>query len=55
MMEKMDRYRDEMDQYMNERDTADYTGLSQQTLRNYRATGRGPAYSKIGKAVRYLV
>jgi len=32
---------------------AEFTGLSNQTLANMRSTGRGPAYFKVGKYVRY--
>lgn len=39
---------------MTEAQTANYLCLSQETLRRWRAEGRGPAYQKLGRAVRYL-
>jgi predicted DNA-binding transcriptional regulator AlpA len=39
--------------YIKEKEVSEITGLSVQTLRNYRLTGRGPSYRKIGVAVRY--
>lgn len=32
-----------------------YTGYARKTLDNWRSEGRGPAYSKVGAAVRYHV
>lgn len=40
--------------YFNEREAADKCGWSVSSLRNWRSLGRGPAYCKIGKSVRYL-
>lgn len=40
-------------EYINEKDAADYLGLCVQTLRNWRGLGRGPKYAKIGRCVRY--
>lgn len=41
--------------YLNENETALLTGLSVQTLRNWRCQGKGFPYTKIGgRAVRYL-
>jgi excisionase family DNA binding protein len=34
-------------------EAAAYTGLSDQTLANYRSSGRGPAYFKVGRYARY--
>ena len=39
--------------YMNEKETANLTGLALSTLRNHRSKGCGLPYIKIGKAVRY--
>ena len=36
-----------------ERDAARYMGLSIATLRMYRRLGRGPAYLRLGRAIRY--
>ena len=36
-----------------ERDAARYVGLSIATLRMYRRLGRGPAYLRLGRAIRY--
>ncbi len=35
------------------KDAAAFTGLSPDTLANMRSTGRGPAYFKVGRYVRY--
>ena len=41
---------------MKDDEAALFLGLSPQTLRNYRSQGnKGPAYIKIGRAVRYTV
>ena len=39
--------------YISEKEVSSITGLSLQTLRNYRSVGKGPTYCKIGRAVRY--
>lgn len=39
--------------YVNDVEAAKIAGLSPQTLRNWRQLGRGPAYSKLGRSVRY--
>ena len=39
---------------MNERDAANFIGLSVATLRAWRYRGKGPRYVKFGRAVRYL-
>ena len=44
-----------MEQYLNEKQVSDRYGWGLSTLRNWRFLRRGPAYSKIGKAVRYRV
>ncbi|MBW2022328.1 MAG: helix-turn-helix domain-containing protein [Deltaproteobacteria bacterium] len=36
-----------------EREAADFLGLAVQTLRNWRASGNGSPYIKMGRAVRY--
>lgn len=38
---------------LNEHEAARILGLSVKTLRRWRWAGRGPAYRKIGSAVRY--
>jgi hypothetical protein len=40
-------------EYLTDREASKLTGLAVQTLRNYRQKRKGPAYSKIGSAVRY--
>ena len=39
----------------NEKEAAKFIGVAVQTLRNWRHQRKGPAYHKIGKAVRYRV
>lgn len=39
--------------FVDEVEAARLTGLSIYTLRNWRFQGRGPAYVKFGRAVRY--
>lgn len=39
---------------MTEAQAATYLCLSQETLRRWRTEGRGPAFQKLGRAVRYL-
>ena len=38
---------------VNERDAAKYVGLTASYMRNARAEGRGPAYIRIGRTIRY--
>lgn len=38
---------------LTERETAEYLRLSVRTLQKFRFEGRGPAYHKFGKAIRY--
>jgi predicted DNA-binding transcriptional regulator AlpA len=38
---------------LSERDVARVTGLSVATIRRWRLLNRGPAYKKLGSAVRY--
>jgi len=42
-------------QYINDVQAAKILSSSPQTLRNWRHLGRGPAYSKRGRMVRYRV
>lgn len=42
-----------MDRGFDEKEAARRLGVSVQTLRNWRSMGRGPAYYKFGRAVRY--
>jgi predicted DNA-binding transcriptional regulator AlpA len=44
---------DEKNQFLNEKQVSELTGIALPTLRNYRCTGKGPAYHKIGRSVRY--
>ncbi len=39
--------------YLNDVEAAKIADLSPQTLRNWRQQGRGPAYVKLGRSVRY--
>jgi hypothetical protein len=43
------------DRYVSDTEAAKIIGSSPQTLRNWRHQGRGPAYSKKGRMVRYRV
>ncbi|MFI5329940.1 MAG: helix-turn-helix domain-containing protein [Desulfobaccales bacterium] len=43
------------DRFVNDVEAAKILAVSAQTLRNYRHLGRGPAYSKRGRMVRYRV
>jgi predicted site-specific integrase-resolvase len=45
----------EQDRYVNDVEAAMILSVSPQTLRNYRHVGKGPAYSKRGRMVRYRV
>lgn len=40
---------------VSETEAADYLGLAVATLRRWRWSGDGPAYCKLGRAVRYRV
>jgi predicted DNA-binding transcriptional regulator AlpA len=40
---------------LDERDAATYIGYTTSALRAWRRQGRGPAYIKAGRSVRYLV
>lgn len=40
---------------ITEQQAADLFGLSVKTLRNWRLSGAGPSYLKIGRSVRYCV
>lgn len=42
-----------MPRMMSESEVADWLKLAPETLRTWRARGKGPAYSKLGDAVRY--
>ncbi|MCX5660847.1 MAG: helix-turn-helix domain-containing protein [Planctomycetota bacterium] len=41
--------------YIPADDAADVLCVATQTLANWRAAGRGPAYTRIGRAIRYEV
>lgn len=45
----------DLSQAVDERKAAKFIGVAVQTLRNWRHMRRGPAYLKIGKAVRYRI
>ena len=42
-------------QAISEREAAPYTGLSTHGLRAMRRQGRGPAYLRLGRAIRYRI
>lgn len=39
--------------HMNTKQVAERLGIHPQTLKNWRVTGKGPAYLHVGKAIRY--
>jgi predicted site-specific integrase-resolvase len=39
--------------WITEKTASEMSAFSIQTLRNWRHLGRGPAYSKVGRSVRY--
>ena len=41
--------------YLTEAEAAEYLELNQGTLANWRMKGVGPAYSRLGRCVRYTV
>ena len=43
------------DRYVNDIEAAKLLSASPQTLRNWRFLGKGPAYSKRGRMIRYRV
>jgi hypothetical protein len=45
----------ELEQFVNDVRASEILSCSVQTLRNYRHLGRGPAYTKRGRMVRYKV
>jgi len=46
---------EDQERYINDVEAAKLLSASPQTLRNWRHIGRGPAYSKRGRMVRYRV
>jgi len=42
-------------QWANEKEVSKISSFAVQSLRNFRHQGRGPSYSKIGRAVRYRI
>jgi len=46
---------DQQQEFVNDRQAARIIDASPQTLRNWRHLGKGPAYSKRGRMVRYRV
>jgi hypothetical protein len=46
---------EQVERYVNDVEAAMILSVSPQTLRNFRHLGRGPAYSKRGRMVRYKV
>lgn len=40
-------------QYLTEKEVAELTGFSLQTLRNWRHVSRGPSYLKVSRSIRY--
>ncbi len=45
----------EQAKYLTDREVSEITGIAISTLRNNRFLGKGIAYSKIGRAVRYSI
>ena len=43
----------EKDRFVSDKEAAEMLGLNRQTLCNWRHLQRGPAYSKLGRSVRY--
>jgi excisionase family DNA binding protein len=43
------------DRYLNVTEAAERLGLSRHTLNQWRLRGRGPAFVRLGRAVRYAV
>ena len=41
------------DRPMDDYKAADKVGVAVQTMRNWRCKGRGPAYLKLGRSIRY--
>jgi hypothetical protein len=46
---------EQQDRFVNDVEAAKILAASPQTLRNWRHLGRGPAYAKKGRMVRYMV
>jgi hypothetical protein len=46
---------EQVERYVNDVEAAMILSVRPQTLRNFRHLGRGPAYSKRGRMVRYKV
>jgi hypothetical protein len=44
---------EQQDRFLNDVEAAKILSMSPQSLRNYRHLGKGPAYSKKGRMVRY--
>lgn len=42
-----------MPEWLSPADAATYCGIPEKTLEQYRSQGTGPAYSKVGRHVRY--
>lgn len=40
--------------YLREHEVAEITGISVQTLRNWRCSRRGFPYTKVGRSIRYF-
>jgi hypothetical protein len=49
------RIMEQTERYVNDVEAAMILSISPQTLRNYRHMGKGPAYSKRGRMVRYKI
>ena len=50
----MDKLKPEQS-FLDDKGASDLLGISIDSLRSLRFTGRGPAYHKLGKSVRYSV
>jgi len=51
--EKVSKEQMETPRWIKEREVSEITGFAVQTLRNWRFKGKGPAYTKVGRSVRY--
>jgi hypothetical protein len=48
-------FMENQDRFVNDVEAAKILSMSPQSLRNYRHLGKGPAYSKKGRMVRYQI
>lgn len=55
VMPKLIAANNDPEKYINEKEAADFLGLSFRTLQGYRSAGGGPQFLKLQKAVRYKI